>query len=457
MATLPEGVLMQRAASGLATVCVELLGQVYGARVVLLIGSGNNGGDALWAGAMLAGRGAQVFAVLASERVHSEGLGALRAAGGRVTTDVQVITGADLVLDGLVGIGGRGELRGRIGELAHLCASSTGVVVAVDIPSGVDADTGAVAVEAVVADVTVTFGCLKPGQLVLPGLTHVGELMLIDIGLELGGAYYSALDAWDVAELLPPVNLDTYKYVRGVVGIAAGSAKYPGAAVLCAGAALRSGGGMVAFLDRKDGVADQVQAAYPEIVTQTHRVQAWVAGPGFIGDAADLPTLEFILAMDAPVVLDAGALRLLAATDALRAMVNQRSAPTVLTPHDGEFTALAQAVNLDFSAGGRIAQTEQLAKAYGAIVVRKGAGTIISGGFIDRIGGPELAVAGSGDVLSGMIAAMLVDAVDDVAQRVAAAVFIHGLAGASTGNRPCIAGDLIDWLPDTIGELRELT
>ena len=455
MARLPDGALMQRAARGLTSACVDLLGRVYGAQIVLLVGSGNNGGDALWAGAMLARRGAQVRALLASDAPHAEGLAAFRAAGGRVSEDPRWVRRADMVIDGLLGIGGKGALRDRVGELARLAAEAPGIVVAVDVPSGVDADTGEVAAGAVVADATVTFGCLKPGLLIVPAITHVGQVMLVDIGLAITDADtdWFTLDAFDVAQVLPPECIDAHKYERGVIGVAAGSATYPGAALLTAGAALRTGVGMVALLDRRDGVADLVRGVHPEIVTNCDRVTAWVVGPGFSGDAGDDPTIAFVLSSNLPVVVDAGALRALARSDALRAMVRTRSAPTVLTPHDGEFDRLVDALGL--APADRIAQTQALAASLGAVVVRKGPGTIISGGYIDRMGGPELAVAGSGDVLSGIIGAMLATVHDtDPSLTSAAAVFVHGLVGASAGADPCSASDFVAWLPDVIGELR---
>ncbi len=188
MARLPEGALMQRAAAGLAVACAELLGRVYGSRVVLLVGSGDNGGDALYAGARLARRGAGVVAVLLSpDRAHQGGLGALRAAGGRVSDDAsRDIARADLVVDGIVGIGGRGGLRPEAARLAR-AAWESAPVVAVDLPSGVDADSGEVRGEAVRADATVTFGAYKPGLLIDPARERAGALRLVDIGLTLPG------------------------------------------------------------------------------------------------------------------------------------------------------------------------------------------------------------------------------------------------------------------------------
>ncbi|MGH8892350.1 MAG: NAD(P)H-hydrate epimerase, partial [Actinomycetes bacterium] len=197
---LPDGALMQRAGSGLATVAAGLLGRVYGSHVVLLVGSGDNGGDALYAGVRLAARGARVDAVLLSDRAHPAGLASLLRAGGRVVTEVA--RAPDLVLDGIVGIGGRGALReGTAAVVEDLPPDAW--VVAVDVPSGVDASTGEVAGPAVRADVTVTFGALKPGLLVDPGAAHAGVVELVPIGLDLPQPSVEILQAEDVSRLLP--------------------------------------------------------------------------------------------------------------------------------------------------------------------------------------------------------------------------------------------------------------
>src|SRR3954454_1915260 len=199
MATLPPGALMQRAATGRAIACARRLGGVYGSHVVLLVGAGNNGADALWAGSQLARRGAAVTAVLAGDDVP-DALAALRAAGGRVT-GADALDDADLVVDGLVGIGGRGALRGPAAALAVEGEH----VVAVDVPSGVDADTGAVTGAAVMAGLTVTFGTGKAGLFVGAGKDCAGTVEIVDIGL---GPYLPEstavlLDPVDVGLLLP--------------------------------------------------------------------------------------------------------------------------------------------------------------------------------------------------------------------------------------------------------------
>ncbi|MCT9083788.1 NAD(P)H-hydrate epimerase, partial [Streptomyces fulvoviolaceus] len=253
MARLPEGALMQRAAAGLAAACADLLGRVYGSRVVLLVGSGDNGGDALYAGARLARRGAGVAAVLlAPERAHAGGLAALRRAGGRAVGTggaEELIERADLVVDGIVGIGGKGGLRADAVPLALAAERARAAVVAVDLPSGVDADTGEVRGAAVRADLTVTFGTHKPGLLIDPAREYAGSVRLVDIGLSLPDeAELEALQHVDVARLLPVPSGESDKYRRGVVGIAAGSARYPGAAVLAVAGALRGGAGAVRYV-----------------------------------------------------------------------------------------------------------------------------------------------------------------------------------------------------------------
>ncbi|MEU9084644.1 NAD(P)H-hydrate epimerase [Streptomyces sp. NPDC048357] len=436
MARLPEGALMQRAAAGLAAVCAGLLGRVYGSRVVLLVGSGDNGGDALYAGARLARRGAAVTAVpMDPERMHAGGLAALRTAGGRV--EEAVPQRADLVLDGLLGIGGRGGLRPAAAALVD--GIPPGVpVVAVDLPSGVDADTGEVAGPAVTADVTVTFGAYKPGLLIDPGASRAGVVRLVDIGLELPSPQVEALQHADVAGLLPAPTAASDKYRRGVVGIAAGSAQYPGAAVLAVAGALRGGAGAVRYVGP---AAEAVLARYPETLIGPGRVQAWVVGPGLgegrAGEVADL------LAGDVPVLVDADGLRGLDA-DVLRA----RTAPTLLTPHAGEAAALL-GVSRDSVEAGRLGAARRLAAAYGATVLLKGSTTLVaSGGCAVRVnptGSPWLATAGSGDVLSGLAGSLLAAGLSGV-DAGAVAAYLHGLAARLTGG-PLLAHQVAEALP----------
>ncbi|KKD02931.1 NAD(P)H-hydrate epimerase, partial [Streptomyces sp. WM6386] len=406
MARLPEGALMQRAAAGLAAACADLLGRVYGSRVVLLVGSGDNGGDALFAGARLARRGAGVTAVLlAPERAHAAGLTALRRAGGAVVGvegAEDLIARADLVLDGIVGIGGKGGLRPDAARLASVVEASRAAVVAVDLPSGVDADTAEVRGAAIRADLTVTFGTHKPGLLVDPAREYAGSVRLVDIGLALPlDAELEALQHADVARLLPVPTGESDKYRRGVVGIAAGSARYPGAAVLAVAGALRGGAGAVRYVGP---AGDAVIARFPETLVSDQgpkragRVQAWVVGPGAGDDAASVAE---VLAADVPVLVDADGLRL-----ADVGAVRERRAPTLMTPHAGEAAALL-GVTRESVEEARLESVRELAGRYGATVLLKGSTTLVadSGGGAVRVnptGTAWLATAGSGDVLAGL-------------------------------------------------------
>ncbi|GAA2935665.1 bifunctional ADP-dependent NAD(P)H-hydrate dehydratase/NAD(P)H-hydrate epimerase [Streptomyces erythrogriseus] len=439
MARLPEGALMQRAAAGLAAACADVLGRVYGTRVVLLVGSGDNGGDALYAGARLARRGAGVRAVLlAPGRAHAGGLAALRRAGGSVVSDaggaVELVEQADLVVDGIVGIGGKGGLRENAVPLAEAARRGRGVVVAVDLPSGVDADTGEVRGAAVRADVTVTFGAYKPGLLIDPAREYAGVVRFVGIGLETVGVREpeaEALQHADVARLLPVPGAESDKYRRGVVGVAAGSARYPGAAVLAVGGALRGGAGAVRYVGPAGGA---VLARYPETLVSERgparagRVQAWVVGPGAGDDAA---TVGEVLAADVPVLIDADGLRL-AEVGAVRGR-GLRGVPTLMTPHAGEAAALL-GVEREEVESGRLAAVRELAARYEAAVLLKGSTTVVAeagGGGAVRVnptGTPWLATAGSGDVLSGLGGSLLAAGLSAV-DAGSVAAYLHGLAG----------------------------
>ncbi|MFE7807803.1 NAD(P)H-hydrate dehydratase [Streptomyces sp. NPDC057430] len=451
MATLPEGALMQRAAAGLAAACFSLLGRghVYGARVVLLVGSGDNGGDALYAGARLARRGAGVTAVLLGPRAHESGLAALLAAGGRVAEDpFGALAVADLVLDGITGIGGQGGLRPDAVPVARAARGSDAVVVAVDLPSGVDADSGQVTGEALRADATVTFGAYKPGLLIDPAREYAGALRLVDIGLAdrlPSVPDVEALQHEDVARLLPVPGAESDKYRRGVVGVVAGSARYPGAAVLAVTGALRGGAGAVRYVGP---AGDAVIARHPEALVhegppgKAGRVQAWVVGPG-LGDG---PGVADVLASDVPVLVDADGLRELDAE-----AVQARTAPTLLTPHAGEAAALLGA-SRDSVEAERLAAVRELAGRFGATVLLKGSTTLVAEGSgpvrVNPTGTSWLATAGSGDVLSGLAGSLLAAGLR-ARDAASVAAYLHGLAARrASGGAPIAAGDVAAALPD---------
>ncbi|MDX3383836.1 NAD(P)H-hydrate dehydratase [Streptomyces niveiscabiei] len=451
MARVPEGALMQRAAAGLAVACGELMGRVYGRRVVLLVGSGDNGGDALYAGARLARRGAGVTAVLLSPlRAHEGGLRALVRAGGRVAglDGAELALGnADLVVDGIVGIGGRGGLREDAAHVVRLVEEFRVPVVAVDLPSGVDADTGEVPGAAVRADLTVTFGTHKPGLLIDPAREYAGVVRLVGIGLDLPEeADAEALQHADVARLLPWPGASSDKYRRGVVGIAAGSGRYPGAAVLAVAGALRGGAGAVRYVGP---AGDAVLARFPETLVTDRgpknagRVQAWVTGPGAGDDAG--PVAEILALDDVPVLIDADGLRL-----ADPATVRRRTAPTLLTPHAGEAAALL-GVSRDQVESERLSAARELASRYEATVLLKGATTLVTNAEgpvrVNPTGTPWLATAGSGDVLSGLTGSLLAAGLSTL-DAASAGAYLHGLAGRfAAKGAPTTAYEVAELLP----------
>ncbi|MEP6761476.1 MAG: NAD(P)H-hydrate dehydratase [Sporichthyaceae bacterium] len=444
LAALPDGALMQRAAAGLARVCILMLDRVYGSRVVLLVGSGDNGCDALFAGARLAERGARVDAVLLGDRAHEAGLAALLRAGGRVTEEPSW-DDADLVVDGIVGIGGKGALRDRAADIVTRLADGP-LVVAVDVPSGVDADTGEVAGVAVQADVTVTLGALKLGLLIGPGAAHAGVVELVDIGLVShlpDQAAVEVLQAADVLALLPDARIDreSDKYRRGVVGVSAGSQQYTGAAVLCVGGAIRGGAGMVRYVG-DDAPTDLVRSRWPEVVVGEGRVQAWTVGSG--GGEGAGERLAAALKADVPVLVDA---------DALSAFAEQprHGITALLTPHAGE---LARLLGVDREAveARRLEHARLAAVELGAVVLLKGSTTVVATPHgrvrVNPTGTPALATAGTGDVLAGLGGALLAGGLDPL-DAGSVAAWLHGLAGrlAAEGGAPISAYDVLDALP----------
>lgn len=490
-----DGMPMRRAAFGLADVVARELrartGAVAGRTVTLLVGSGDNGGDVLWAGSFLRRRGVAVRAVLLTpERVHAQGAAALRRTGGRLveapptpetlrfdvgvpgarnaglrqfarTTSLvpeavlELLGTPDLVVDGIVGISGRGPLRPVAAELV---AGVRCPIIAADLPSGVDPDTGAVTGPAVRADVTVTFGAHKPVHAL--AAPYCGRIALVPIGLRLPAANLVALSPRAIGRDWPVPGASDDKYTQGVTGVCAGSATYPGAAILCTGGAVAATSGMVRYAGTG---AEQVLVHFPEViaaesVSATGRVQSWVFGPGAGTDAAARDRLAEILATDLPVVVDADGLTLLAADPSL---VTGRTAPTVLTPHAGEFERLTGAD----PGPDRVSAVRKLADSWQVTVLLKGRATLIATPghpvTVNEAGGSWAATAGSGDVLSGVIAALLA-AGKSPAWSAAAAARAHALAANlaahadTTAGAPISASPLLSHLRTAIGTLREL-
>jgi hydroxyethylthiazole kinase-like uncharacterized protein yjeF len=435
MDRLPEGALMARASTGLAHAVLEYLGRGYGARVLLLVGSGANGGDALHAGALLARRGVLVQALLLDpDRTHAGGLAALREAGARVLSSVHDAHRPDAVVDGIVGIGGHGGLRQD--AAAVVAALGDVPVIAVDTPSGVDVDTGRVTGPHVTAAVTVTFGTHKVAHLVDPAALACGAVHLVDLGLELPPAAVSALQEPDVRALLPTPAPAAHKYTRGVVGVRAGSEQYPGAGVLCVAGAGVGLAGMVRYVG---GAADLVRARHPEVVVGSGRVQAWVIGSGGGADAGQ--ALSEALADGVPVVVDA---------DGLTHVSGPLGVPALLTPHAGELSRMLGVPREDIEAD-QLHHARLAAERFEAVVLLKGRHTLVADPTgrvqVTTVGPSWLATAGAGDVLSGLCGSLLAAGLHPF-DAGAVGSWLHGAAAtAAGGGGPVVAGDVAEALP----------
>ncbi len=480
-------VLMQRAAYGLANTVIRELRhrglRPYGSSVTILAGKGNNGGDGLYAAALLARRGLRTTAILTAGQAHRAGLEAFRAAGGRDTALTGGNAGelaadaarSDVVIDAVLGTGAQGGLRGAAAtlfeELQRL-HTRRGLVVACDIPSGVDADTGEAHAPVLAADVTVSFGAAKAGLLADPGADFCGRLRIIPIGIEdaLAGPELRRLEAADLAALLPHPGRRSHKYSRGVLGVVAGSTRYPGAAVLACRGALASGAGMVRYVGPPE-VADLVRHSCPEVVCGTSiadaHVQAWLLGPGLDDGAHEqLDRVREAAAAGLPTVADAGA---------LPALPRKLSPRTVLTPHAGELAALlgryGDAPERSGVEDATLAAARRGAGLTGATVLLKGATTLVAAPagavFSQAEASPWMATAGSGDVLAGLLGSLLAQLAEDTgsfsargiagkdrwAAIAAMAASLHGRAGilASSGG-PLTASDIAEALPEVMAQ-----
>lgn len=438
-----EAVLVQRAATAVARRVALMMGGTYGRHVLVFAGPGNNGADALWAGAMLAARGAAVdFELARGDRWSEHSAEPLRRLRG--SPRARPRASYDLTIDGVLGVGGR--LWDEPPDwLLRFDGLATPPVLAVDVPSGVDADTGAAAPGAVRADVTVTFAP-KVGLYVGAGAAHAGLVEVADIGLRPRTPAAIVTTAGRAGLALERPFGDTDKYSRGVVGIVAGSERYPGAAMLACRGALRTGCGYVRLLAPR-AVADAVRAAYPEVVAAERdgdlpKTDAWVVGPG-LGDDKDV--VAAVLATGAPAVLDADAIAL-----ADRAALHDG---VVLTPHTGEFERLTGVARAD-AERDRVGAARRAAAELRATVLLKGTTTVVASPFgdvyVNPTGTPLLGTAGTGDVLSGVIGALLPRA--RVAENAAVAgAWLHGMAALLAAGDPPVAFtalDVAERLPD---------
>ncbi|MCC7039685.1 MAG: NAD(P)H-hydrate dehydratase [Burkholderiales bacterium] len=454
--------LMERAGAAAAAVAQRLTGN-RGRPIVVLAGPGNNGGDAFVVARLLRTGWFDVQVLFAGtpERLPADAAHAYRAftaAGGR-TTDV-LPRGAGLVVDGLLGIGLGRAPEGRIAELVRWANEQAAPILALDVPSGLDAATGAAYLPVVRATHTATFLALKPGLVTLDGPDHCGEVSVHDLGVAAPPDAGQRL-TWDALAGALPAALtrrvgNVNKGTFGTLGIVGGARGMAGALVLAGRAAMRTGAGKVwlGFLMAEPPPFD---ALLPELMLRqssavlTANPDALVVGPGLGTGEAALAVVLRALAAAVPLVLDADALNLIAADAALRERVSTRAAPTLATPHPGEAARLL-ATSVAAVQRDRLAAARALSRTLGATVVLKGAGSILAypdDRFdVNATGGPALASAGSGDVLSGIVGALLAQGLDARAA-LRYAVCLHGaaadhLVAAGTGPLGVTASELPD-------------
>ncbi|HHU11256.1 MAG TPA: bifunctional ADP-dependent NAD(P)H-hydrate dehydratase/NAD(P)H-hydrate epimerase [Intrasporangiaceae bacterium] len=467
MATLAEGELMARAVDGLAAVTAVRIEDRAAERVVGLIGTGNNGADALYALARLSAGGVATAAVT-TDRVHDGALQAARSAGVVLidaaspgNTAAEAIGEADIVLDGVLGIGGRPEVPEFARDWVETIPADA-YIIAVDLPTGADPNGRGGDPGGVFADETVTFSVLKPVHL-LPGTeTRCGRVTVVDIGLTLDGdPAVVRLERDDVADRWPVPGPTDHKYTRGVLGVIAGSDDFPGAGVLTTMAAVCAGVGMVRYVGPRRP-SDHVLTAVPEAVHGVGPVQAWVIGSGLAEDLSRLDpdqraAIETALDSDVPVLIDAGGLDLLKELG----LGVRRDRPTLLTPHAGECARLLDVPRAAVEADP-IGHAERLAEQSGATVLIKGAVTVVVPGssaaegaplLAQADGPPWLATAGTGDVLAGLAGALLAGGLPPAIAGALAAL-VHGVAAddANPGG-PVRARDVAEQIPRTVARL----
>jgi ADP-dependent NAD(P)H-hydrate dehydratase / NAD(P)H-hydrate epimerase len=460
----PVDVLVERAGGAVARAARRLLGGVYGRRVVVVCGKGNNGADGLVAARRLSAWGVRAEVVRLADGVDPPNL-------------ARALARADLAIDAMFGTGLRGPLAGLAANVAEALEAEGIPVLAVDIPSGVDGLTGAVTGPAVRAVVTVCMAALKPGVLFEPGASHAGDLEVADIGVDPGRPLLGVTEETDVAAWLPPRPMESHKWSVGGVFVVAGSEGMTGAANLVSRAALRAEAGIVVcglpgeaaqrasgseVITRSlpatpGGALDE--AAAKEVLDGLERFGALVAGPGLGRSEPTVAAVRRLVAeAPVPLVLDADGLNALAGqAESLR----HRPASTLLTPHDGEYQRLAgEPVGDD-----RVAAARRLAERSGAVVLLKGTRTVVAApdgrAAVNVTGGPWLATAGTGDVLSGILGALLARGVAPFEAAAAGAYLhgraadfsLHGRAGDVAGHAGLVAGDLIEALPAVLSAL----
>jgi NAD(P)H-hydrate epimerase len=478
--------LMARAGREVAGAAARLAGGRYGRRAVVVCGRGNNGGDGFVAARILDAWGMRVTVLALDDAEPKEpaasSLRALAATSVRLRPWSQEAAGrelarADVAIDAVFGTGFHGVPEGPAAEAIRALADAQVPLVSVDIPSGVNGESGQVEGDAVRADLTVTFGAPKVGVVLLPGAAHAGVVEVADIGFprDLIASALSLVEAEDVASWLPAREPDTHKRASGYAVVVGGSRAMTGALALMAGGAYRAGAGLVAvgapasILPVVQGlVREAVFAPLPEtdagsvlggsdrLTEVMGQADAVAIGPGMTTDERTAAWIrELVRSSEIPVVLDADGLGAFAGrADELP----DRKSDLVLTPHDGEFVRLAGGSTADLEAD-RIASVRELSARTGAVVLLKGSRTLVAqpdgGARVNPTGTSFLATGGTGDVLTGMIAGLLARGLAP-ADAASAAAYVHGIAGALAGERHgegTTAGDVLQRVPEALLEV----
>ncbi len=441
-AAAPEPVeeLIDRAGRATARVALQMLGGAYGRVVTVVAGGGNNGADGRAAATYLRQRGVKVRVIDAAMRPP-------------------VLPACDLVIDAAYGTGFRGEW---IAPGLHTDSAARPLVLAVDIPSGTNALTGEAGPGVLAADRTVTFQALKPGLLFGAGARLSGDVEVVDIGLDVSGADQFLVEASDVAEWWPQRAVTAHKW-HAAVRVIAGSAGMIGAAQLSAAAAARSGAGLVAL--STPGIdpgarSEVIQRPIPatgfdvDVLADLDRFDALVVGPGMGREEPTIAGVRRLIADAAvPVVIDGDGIFAAAwSADGAGPLLGACGLPTVVTPHDGEFALLRGAA----PGPDRVAAARQLAVDLHCTVLLKGPTTVVASPdgpvlVVDH-GDERLATAGSGDVLAGMIGALLAAGVP-ASRAAAAAAWLHADAARRGPARGLLAGDLVELIPTALSAL----
>ena len=482
---IPQVLLMENAGHAIASVAETYLEGCAGAKIIILAGKGNNGGDGFSSARWLQNRGSEVIVFLSNAETEvqgaaSEELQFFLNAGGQVETinsgdELEMLANickeADLIIDALLGTGFVGELTPKYREFCKCINQAEGIVLAVDIPTGVEADTGFVDENAVMADVTVTMALPKVGLYLYPAVDYVGEVLVADIGIPANIIAQNTekrfLLTEEIVLNLMPLRLgNAHKGDAGRVAVVAGSPSYTGAAALCSEAAVKIGAGLVTLMTSasvkdilsvkltevmvrplsENAPGNLTASAGIDVLNMAEKVNVLAIGPGLGDSEGTAEVVRSILKnIETPCVLDADGINaLIDNIDVLKTMI----APKVLTPHPGELARLIDA-DSEYVDANRVELAKRFAKEWNAVLVLKGAPTVIASPdgsvYLNTTGNASMATAGSGDVLTGVIAGLIGQGSTSL-EAALVGVYLHGLAGdlATDGMVGLKASEIID-------------